>query len=80
MNALTASAERALYDSDRPAWLREVAPRMAERLANVRDEVLGGAWSDLPRDYQRAVWLVLDEPTKDRIRAARADATTRTAA
>jgi len=40
-------------------------------LRNTRDEALGGAWSDLPRDYQRAVWLVLDAETQGRIRAVR---------
>jgi len=71
MADLTASAERHLYETDRPAWLAYVAPRKAEQLRNTRDEALGGAWSDLPRDYQRAVWLLLDAETQGRIRAVR---------
>jgi len=71
MADLTASAERHLYETNRPAWLKHVAPRMAEQLRNTRDEALGGAWADLPRDYQKAVWLVLDAGTQQRMRAVR---------
>jgi hypothetical protein len=73
--SLTTSAERHLYDTDRTAWLRHAAPRMAAVLADTGDDAaLGDSWARLPRDYQRAVWRELDDPTQDRIRAARAAA------
>jgi hypothetical protein len=75
VSGLTPSAERHLYDTDRPAWLRYVAPRMAAVLADTGDDAaLGDTWARLPRDYQRAVWPQLDDPTQDRIRAVRAAA------
>lgn len=75
MSELSASAERALYDSDRPAWIAYVAPRMAAGLAGLADEVIGPTWAALARDYQRAVWAHLDDTTRERIRAARDAAT-----
>lgn len=78
MSELTASAERALFETNRPAWLAYVAPRMATRLramTDVPDVTLSDAWGFLQRDYQRAVWVLLDEPTRTRIRNARRAAT-----
>lgn len=74
MRELSASEERALFETDRPAWLRYVAPRMAERLqsmVDVPDATLADTWGFLSRDYQRAVWPLLDEATRTRIRRAR---------
>lgn len=71
---LSPSAERALFDADRPGWLAYVAPRMAKRLqemTDVPDATLADTWGFLSRDYQRAVWPLLDDATRDRIRAAR---------
>jgi len=74
MTDLSSSAERHLHDTDRPAWLAYVAPRMAVRLsemADVPDATLADTWGFLSRDYQRAVWPLLDDAMRDRIRAAR---------
>lgn len=72
MADLTPDAERVLHDTDRPAWLKYVAPRMAQRLREFdADASLADAWAFLQRDYQRAVWALLDEPMRARIRNAR---------
>lgn len=72
MADLTPSAERELHDTNRPAWLEYVAPRMAQRLREIdRDSTLADAWGFLQRDYQHAVWALLDAAMRQRIRDAR---------
>lgn len=72
MNALvTGSHELDLYCSNRTAWLQLVAPRMAERLRATPLEELPDVWGCLARDYQREVWAVLDDTTREAIRIAR---------
>lgn len=74
MNApavVTPSQEFSLYHADRPAWLTLVAPRMAARLRDMSPNKLADEWSQLPRDYQCAVWAVLDNITREAIRLAR---------
>lgn len=72
MTELTASQERALYESDRPAWLTYVAVRMAEQLRAADDASITTRWGALPRDYQCAVWKRLTPATRNRIRVLRA--------
>lgn len=73
MNApdITGSQELDLYRNDRPAWLKLVAPRMAARLRDMPRAKLADEWPQLPRDYQRAVWAVLEATTREAIRLAR---------
>ena len=66
--------ERALYETDRVAWLTYVAPNMARKLAVEPDAKLGATWARIPRDYQTAVWPLLDEPRRQRIRKLRQNA------
>lgn len=68
---ITGSRELDLYHNDRPAWLKHVAPRMAARLRDMPQAKLAEEWPQLPRDYQRAVWAVLDDTTREAIRLAR---------
>jgi hypothetical protein len=63
--------ELALYQTDRPAWLQQVAPRMARKLEAMNDNELANTWTTLARDYQRAVWGVMDQTTQSRVRKAR---------
>lgn len=69
--ALTVGQEFALYQKDRPAWLAIVAPRMAKLLRERERAFIAEMWGSLARDYQRAVWLVADEVTREAIRLAR---------
>lgn len=64
--------ELTLYQTDRPAWLQQVAPRMARKLEAMSDNELANEWATLARDYQRAVWGVMDGATQSRVRKARA--------
>ena len=68
---ITGSRELGLYHNDRPAWLKLVAPRMTMRLRDMPQATLADEWPQLPRDYQRAVWAVLDSTTREAIRLAR---------
>ena len=63
--------ERALYETDRVAWLNYVAPSMARKLAVEPNATLGATWARIPRDYQTAVWPLLDETQRQRIRKLR---------
>ena len=63
--------DRELYETDRPAWINQKAPRMAKIFADTPDTTLAGMWSRMPRDYQTAVWQHLDETSRARIRALR---------
>lgn len=65
------SQELDLYWNDRPAWLTLVTPRMAEHLRNAPADELADRWGVLARDYQRAVWAVLDDVTREAVRMAR---------
>ena len=67
---LTHAQERALYDRDPAAWRAYAAPRLAARLATIKHD-LGLSWSLLTRDTQVAVWPLLDESTRSRVREAR---------
>lgn len=67
------TTERALYESDRATWLAQAAPRCAARLALCNDADLAEQWTFLSRDYQLAVWNLLDEAMRTRVRAVRAD-------
>jgi len=69
--AVTPSQEFALYHADRPAWLKLVAPRMADRLRAMVAEQLPAAWGELARDYQRAVWPLLGDVTQEAIKLGR---------
>jgi len=69
--AVTPSQEFALYHADRTAWLKLVAPRMADRLRAMAAEQLPAAWGELARDYQRAVWPLLDGVTQEAIKLGR---------
>ena len=69
--AVTPSQEFALYHADRTAWLKLVAPRMAARLRATVVEQLPTAWSELARDYQRAVWPLLGDVTQEAIKLGR---------
>jgi hypothetical protein len=64
--------ELTLYQTDRPVWLQQVAPRMARKLEAVNDNELAKEWATLARDYQRAVWAVMDGATQSRVRKVRA--------
>jgi hypothetical protein len=63
----------ALYETDRPAWLATVAPKQAARIADdtYDDASLAYAWASMQRDYQTAVWALLPEAQKQRIRMLR---------
>ena len=63
--------ELSLHETDRVAWLAYVAPNMARKLAVEPDATLGATWARIPRDYQTAVWPLLDEPQRQRIRKLR---------
>lgn len=67
----TPSQEFALYHADRPAWLKLIALRMAAKLRDMSLEKLADEWPQLPRDYQHAVWAVLDDTTREAVRLAR---------
>lgn len=69
---MTPSAERHLHDTDRDAWLRYVAPRLRVKL--FQHPSLALAWATLERDTQRAVWALLDDGDRAKVRTAR-DAT-----
>ena len=63
----------ALYEHDRPKWLEIVAPKMAARIGDntYDDTALAYVWAAMPRDYQTAVWALLPEPQRERIRKVR---------
>jgi len=68
--------ETELYCTDRPAWIALVAPRMVARIADPSsdDAMLAYAWTGMARDYQTAVWALLDEASKERIKRIRREA------
>lgn len=68
--------ELATYQTYRRAWLALVAPRMAARItdAETGDAVISLAWGLMQDDYKAAVWALLDEPTRERVRRVRAAA------
>jgi hypothetical protein len=70
---MTPAEEYALYESDYATWLVQAAPRCAVRLALCNDADLTEQWELLSRDYQLAVWNLLDEAMRTRVRAVRAD-------
>lgn len=68
---LTPSAERALYLRDYVAWLAHAAPRIAALIPHRGDgSELATTWSMLSREEQRAVWALLNDVQRERVRAA----------
>jgi hypothetical protein len=65
------SEELKLYETDRPAWIAQSAPRLALRIAEGDESSLNRSWSCMGRDYQTATWQHLDEVQRDRIRKLR---------
>ncbi len=65
-----AAAERELYLRDFAAWLAQAAPRIAAVLPRYQGDDLVRTWSILSRQAQRAVWDLLDEGERARVRAA----------
>ena len=63
--------ELALYGTDRNAWLAYVAPNMARQIASDSDEKVNRVWPSIPDDYKRAVWKLLPEEQRQRIRDLR---------
>ncbi len=61
---LTPSEERALYETDRPAWLAYVAASFAQKLLAGGAHSIRTAWSLIDRDYQTALWRTLNETEK----------------
>lgn len=68
---MTLGEERELYVRDRPAWLEWVAPKMAKRIDDIDDELLGHVWAGMPRDYQMATWKHMSERQQTRLRIIR---------
>jgi L-alanine-DL-glutamate epimerase-like enolase superfamily enzyme len=68
------SEELALYQTDRPRWLTTVAPKQAARISDdtYDDAVLAAVWAAMPRDYQVAVWQLLGDSARTRIKSLRA--------
>jgi hypothetical protein len=56
------------------AWVGYIARGMAHQLASEPSSTLGATWARIPRDYQTAVWKLLAEPQRERIRKVRARA------
>lgn len=61
------------YENDRPGWLAAVAPKQAVRIADgtYDDAALAYVWAGMERDYQTAVWKLLPEEQRQRIRTLR---------
>lgn len=70
------SDELALYHDDRPAWIAMHAPCVAATLADpaADDDIIRLAWEVMRRDYKAAVWALLDEAGRERVRRVRAAA------
>jgi hypothetical protein len=66
--------ELEVYQTDRPNWLAIVAPKQAARISDdtYDDAVLASVWAAMPRDYQVAVWQLLDESARTRVKSLRA--------
>lgn len=63
--------ELALHNTDRGAWLAYVAPNMARKIATDTDEQVQRDWPRIPQDYKAAVWSLLPEAQRERVRALR---------
>lgn len=64
------------YENDRPGWLAVVAPKQAVRISdNTYDAAaMAYVWAGMERDYQTAVWALLPESQRERIRKLRSGA------
>lgn len=63
--------ELTLYHTDRPAWLRMIAPRMPAVIDANTDEELARSWGMMGRDFQAATWAHLDDAQKERVKRVR---------
>jgi len=67
---MTPAENMHLWITDRAAWIVNAAQTCAEYLARGRAAV-EHAWGIMPRDFQLAVWPLLDEQTRAIIREVR---------
>ena len=70
---MTPNDERNLHDTNRYSWIAYVAPSMAASLKKMDACGIGRTWPMMPRDYQKAVWCLLDEATRERVKSVRND-------
>ena len=63
--------ELTLHDTDRTTWIAYVAPKMASQIATDPDDKVNRDWPRIPDDYKAAVWALLPEPQRERIRKLR---------
>lgn len=63
--------ELTLYETDRDGWLAYVAPNLARRIASDPDDKVNRDWPRIPDDYKAAVWKLLPEEQRQRIRELR---------
>ena len=67
---IDATADRALYESDRPAWIAAAAPRAARAIATYGDDTARTFWPLIGQDYKAAIWRLLDRPARMALRKA----------
>ena len=63
--------ELALYQTNRPAWLAIAAPRVAARIETDTDDAINAYWPLMSDDFKAAVWALLPEAQRERIRKVR---------
>lgn len=69
---MTPGEERQLYETDRAAWIKYVAPKLAKQIETMTDEQINQTWSLTPADYKSAVWALLSGEQQARVRTIRA--------
>lgn len=68
---LTCQAERELYATDRPRWVRYAARAIALRIAQSSDSEVARMWSVMGRDLQGETWAHLDQRERERVKRVR---------
>lgn len=63
--------ELTLYHTDRPAWLRMIAPRMPAVIDANTDDELARSWGLMGRDFQAATWAELSPEQRERVKRVR---------
>lgn len=63
--------ELTLYQTNRAAWLKLVAPRMPAVIDSETDDELRMGWELMDRDFQIATWEFLNDVQRDRVKRLR---------
>lgn len=68
---MTPGEEHVLYETNRVAWIKQAAPKLANGFDEMTDKAINHMWDVAGDQLKHAVWELLTEPQRNRVRSVR---------